>query len=248
MTSLSDIITTQKSVEDSVKQMMMNFEAKLKACPRTDSVDQVYNEFSSFRSHVQSVLHLLQQQITDLSTQLDIIEMRHRQKFLLLNGVAEKPDENVPHIVLDVLQKNLGMELSSSAISKAYRLGNSTSGKVRPILLRMSSPEQRADVWKRKTKLKGTSYVLAEYLTKQRKAVFLRARNHFGVKNVWSIGGTIMVKLPNGSRRKIPSNLDLETLMSTHPKPGDSESASQQQTSTIKDNSRQKSSRRPVKK
>lgn len=52
MTSLSDIITTQKSVEDSVKQMMMNFEAKLKACPRTDSVDQVYNEFSSFRSHV----------------------------------------------------------------------------------------------------------------------------------------------------------------------------------------------------
>lgn len=246
MTSLSDIIATQKSVEDSVKQMMMDFEAKLKASSRSDSVDQLFLDFSTFRSHVQNVLHLLQQQITELSFQFDNIEMRHRRKFLLLNGVIEKPGENVPLMVLDILQKNLGMELTSSAIETAYRLGNQSDNKVRPIVLRMSTPMQRADVWKRKTKLKGTSFVLSEYLTKQRKSLFLKARSHFSFRNVWSIGGSIMVKLPNGSRHKILNNLDLEKLITAHPKSAEGEPASQQQLST-KDNSRSRS-RRPVRK
>lgn len=248
MTSYTDIIATQKSVEDSVRQMLVDFESKLKASPRTETVDQVYTEFSNFRTHVQNVLGLLQQQIMELSSQLDIIEMRHRKKFLLINGVEEKPGENVRHIVLDVLQNKLGMELTSSAISKAYRLGISSNGKIRPIILRMSSLELRADVWKRKTKLKGTSFVLTEYLTKQRKALFLSARNHYGVRNVWSIGGCIMVKLPNGSRHKILSNLDLEKLMLAHPKLADREPTSQQLPTSQKENSRSKSTRKPVKK
>lgn len=247
MTSFSDIVATQKTVEESVKHMMMEFETKLKASSRTDSVDQLYLEFSTFRSHVQNVLQLLQQQITELSNQVDNIEMRHRKKILLLNGVAEKPGENIPLTVLDILQKHLGMELTSSAISKAYRLGSPTNGKIRPIVLRLSSYEQRADVWRTKTKLKGTSFVLSEYLTKQRKSLFLKARSHFNIRNVCSIGGTIMVKLPNGSRYKIESNLELENLILKHPKLAESETASQQQLPSSKDNSRSRS-RRPVKK
>lgn len=248
MTSLLDIIATQKSVEDSVKQMMMDFEKKLKASSSTNSVDQLSAEFSTFRNQVQNVLHLLQQQITELSNQLDNIEMRHRKKFLLLNGVAEEPGENVPFMVLNVLQKNLGMELTSSAISAAYRLGSKSNGKIRPIILRLSSPELRSDVWKGKTKLKGTTFVLSEYLTKQRKSLFLKARSHFSVRNVWTIGGSIMVKLPNGSRFKILSNLDLEKLISAHPKVAESKPPSQQELSANKDNSQARSSRRNVKK
>lgn len=248
MTSFSDIIATQKSVEDSVKQMMMEFETKLKASSRTDSVDHLYTEFSSFRSHVQNVLHLLQKQITELSNQVDNIDMHRRKKFLLLNGVAEKSGEDVPLMVLDVLKKNLDMELTLPAISTAYRLGNPSNGKIRPIIFRMSSPEQRADVWKRKIKLKGTSYVLSEYLTKQRKSLFLNARSHFSVRNVWSNGGNIMVKLPNGSRHKILNSSDLDNLILAHPRLAESEPASQQQLPTIKDNNRSKSLRRPVKK
>lgn len=86
----------------------------------------------------------------------------------------------------------------------------------RPILLRFKDIAMRKLVWRAKTKLKGTSYVLSEFLTRQRQATFAAARKLFGVRSVWTVDGNINIKLPDGKRRRVLSHEDVVNLGAEH--------------------------------
>lgn len=204
MTSIADIAETQRMVMLSLSQRMAEFEAHLKASPPGADLSGLQNDFANFKEHVWGVLSVLQQQIAEVSRSVDVIEMRHRKKFLLLGGVPEQPDEKLPDCVASLLRSKLGFtDFSPSSLTTCHRLGTSTNGHVRPILLRFEDLCVRGEVWRSKTKLKGSSYVLSEFLTRQRQSAFTAARRLFGVTNVWTMDGNITIKLPDGKRRRI---------------------------------------------
>lgn len=210
--------TEALELHKSLLQRMTDFEAKLSTLPRTQGLENLSQEFTVFRDYVHDIFSIQQQQISSLSIQLDNIEMYHRRKHLILNGVTERPDEDVPAVVSDVLCKSLHTDsIPLSSISSAHRLGVSSQDKIRPVLIRFSTLALRNEVWRRKAQLKGTPLVLSEFLTKQRKALFLEGRRHFGMRNVWTIGGVIYIKLSNGSRQKVACQADLDELISKFP-------------------------------
>lgn len=104
----------------------------------------------------------------------------------------------------------MGMaDFSRGSIKVCHRLGSTTQGKQRAILMRFYDRECRAEVWKKKTSLKGSGITISEFLTKERRGVFSAARNHFGVSRCWTQEGSIIIALPDGSRQK---NVTVEIL------------------------------------
>lgn len=130
--------------------------------------------------------------------------MRHRRKFVLLGGVTEQPDEKIADVVTSILNSKLALsDLKASSLTVCHRMGMASDKRPRPVLIRFADPEVKAVVWKTKTKLKGSPYVLSEFLTKQRQSTFSVARKLFGVPNVWTLDGNINIKLPDGKRRRV---------------------------------------------
>lgn len=219
MSSIADIAETQRLAIKSLNQRMADFEEHLKISSAGADLSGLHKDFTVFKEHVWSVLSALQLQIAEVSRSVDVIEMRHRKKFLLLGGVPEKPGEQLPESVASIVQDKLGIaDLAPSSLTVCHRLGTASEGHSRPILLRFTECSIREQIWKNKTKLKGSSYVVSEFLTRQRQSAFTTARKLFGVTDVWTMDGNINVKLPNGKRRRVFTVEEVIALGAEHGK------------------------------
>lgn len=201
--------------------MMKKFadlESQLKAssAPRSGlTLQRLQEEISEFKTHVWSILNLLRQQISEIARSVEVSEMRHRRKYLLVSGIPEDIEE-LPVYVAKLFNSKLGVpDISCDKLNICHRLGILSEGKCRPVLVRFSEYSDKSSVWKKKTAFKGTSYVVSEFLTRRRQSLFLQARQHFGMKNCWTADGIIMVKLSDGSRHRIFEEEDLKGIIAS---------------------------------
>ncbi|CAG5009960.1 unnamed protein product [Parnassius apollo] len=96
---------------------------------------------------------------------------------LILSGVSEKADENKAGIVTTILKNNLGLnDITAFSFMVVHGLGSTFTGQSRPVLFRLTDSSLRYTLWRKKASLKGTLFVLSEFLTKQRKAVIMEER------------------------------------------------------------------------
>lgn len=209
-----------EGLESNLLKRMEEFEAQISPGKSAlKDVSQLCSEFSAFKNIVWSILKLLRQQISEINKSIDTSEMRHRRKFLVLSGVPESPNEDLNCTVMGILQGNLTMhDLSQADMRSCYRLGAVRDGQTRSILIKFADVCTKNNVWQKKSLLKGSTFVLSEFLTRTRQTVFIAARSAFGMRNVWTLDGNILVKLPNGNRRRIQSNAELNALIASYGK------------------------------
>lgn len=220
MALLPDVEKTQKELESCWLQRMAEFESRLNAAvsPRNPTLLQLQDEFRAFKDLVTNMLHLLRKQVHENAKAIDTMDMRSRQKVLLVNGVPEDPDVDAEQKVLDLLHNTLGLpHVSSSSFKRCHRLGSKGTDNIRPILIHFTDHRRKAEVWSLKSKFKGTPFSLAEFLTRPRQLVHKRARKHFGMRNVWTLDGNIYIKLPGGGRAKIFGEEELDSLVAKYP-------------------------------
>lgn len=220
MSQLAEILSAQKSLEESFTRKMEALEAQIQcAGPAKDTVARVAEEFRTFRELIFGMLGLLRTQISECVKQVDGLETRHRRKALIFQGVAEVDSEDSAAVVLDVITNKLGLKnFSTSSIRVCHRLGAANKEHHRPILVRFSTYEDKSVVWKAKTRLKGTPISVKEFLTRVRQSVFVRARLHFGMRSCWTQDGVIVLKAFDGSRHKVSSMDELDPLLAKFPK------------------------------
>lgn len=215
-----DVENVQKELEQCWTQRMADFERRLNAVsvPSNPSIQQLQVDFQSFKEVMLKMVRLLGQQIQDNARTIDSMDMRSRQKILIFSGISEDPVINDEQKVLSLLHNTMGLtDVSSSSLKRCHRFGNKGKNNIQPVLVHFCDHRTKADVWSRKTKLKGSPVSVAEFLTKPRQEVHKRARKHFGMRNVWTLDGTINIKLPGGTRVKIATQVELESLMLKHP-------------------------------
>ncbi|CAH2048363.1 unnamed protein product, partial [Iphiclides podalirius] len=168
------------------------------------NLKELSSDYINFKNFVCSTFKFLRKQINQLLANVDSIESRHRRKFLLIGGVPEEENENVRELAVSVFTKNLGINnCTGQSLQVCHRLGAMTNSRPRPILVKFEDSAVRREVWSKKTLLKGSPYMVSEYLTRMWQSLFLEARRHFGIRNVWTLDGVINVKLPGGSRAKV---------------------------------------------
>lgn len=199
---------------------MADFEDRLKAAstPSNPTILQLAQDFQAFRDLIGNMLNLLRQQISDCSKTVDAMDMRQRQKVLLFKGIPEDPDLVVQHEVLKIISDNLGVpHVSEASLKRCHRLGAQHGDRPRAVLVHFRDHHTKSLVWKSKSKLKGSSVSMSEFLTRTRLSLHSMARKHFGIRNVWSLDGTIHIKVPGGARQKIVTEDELLSLMAKFP-------------------------------
>lgn len=170
-------------------------------------------EFNAFKEFILSALKSLQSQIEALADMYDQMEMRNRRKILLVHGVSEEEKDPVK-AVSDMVTKHLKLSNFNitSSVKQCHRLGKLNTTRPRPILVKFCDLESRSMVWSAKTHLKQTGLTVSEFLTKRRHEIFMMARRRFGISKCWTQDGCIIVLGQGGSRCRVMSMTDLDTI------------------------------------
>ncbi|KAF9799424.1 hypothetical protein SFRURICE_003121 [Spodoptera frugiperda] len=226
MSEIAEVRSTQKSLEekfaplqDLVTKQMEALQAQIQAAgPSKDTIAKVAEEFRTFRELIFGVLKLLRGQMSECSRQIDELATRSRRKALIVQGMPEREDENTSESVLGLINEKLGCNLTTTSIRASHRLGQATADHHRPILVRFASVDIKSSVWRAKTRLKGTKIAIREFLTRERQAIFVQARQHFGMRSVWTQDGVIVIKASDGSRCRITTMGELSPLLAKYPK------------------------------
>lgn len=214
MSNFLEIAESQRVLESSVQKMLSDFESKLHKPPGVKlTLNVLSEEFAVFKDQTLALLKVIREQIQALAVSQDNIEMRHRRKYLLLNGLPEVADENVSARISSIITEQLKIpNVTTTSFKACHRLGKHAEGRVRPVLVRFSDISLKSTIWNMKTSLKGTPYALSEFLTPRRHSIFIQARTVFGMKSCWSLDGNIFVKLPNRERVRVESAEDIVRL------------------------------------
>ncbi|KAF9409720.1 hypothetical protein HW555_011010 [Spodoptera exigua] len=214
------ILSVLNSWEERVDKKMKAVEVQIQAAgPTKDTIARVADEFRTFRELVFDMLKLLRLQIGEHSQRLDDVEARSRRKALIIQGIAEVASEDCTDVTLGICNTKLGLNLTGASIKVCHRLGQQTStDHHRPILVRFASIADKMKVWRAKTGLRGSKIAVKEFLTKSRQSVFVKARQHFGMRACWTHDGVIHIKDPEGGRHKMTTLDELNPLMTRYPK------------------------------
>lgn len=218
MANLTTILEKQNSLEAMLIKRCAEFEALYNSKSTTDddiSLHKLHTEFTLFKEQMFDIIQLLRLQITEICKSLDSHEMLHRREYLLISGIPENTAEELDVVVSTIIHNNFGIqEVPKAAFRSLVRLGKKpqAEGKARLVLIRFADMSLKSMIWKKKTCLKGSPYVLSEFLTRRRQNLFVNARKTFGFKNCWTRDGNIMVKTASGDLRRVESDDDLEKL------------------------------------
>lgn len=213
-----------ESIKHSMVELTQHFNSKMEEFQKnlnsssntTSPTASIAAQFNAFRSFMLNALEGLQLQVQLLTKQCDNIEMRSRRKILLLHGVSEEKKEDTASQAIMVLSKHLKMpDICTDDISRCQRLGKSTIGKPRPILVKFRDQLLRNQIWYSKTSLKGTGVTLSEFLTKTRHETFMAARQRFGISKCWTKDGCIIIVGPDGTRHSVVMCSDLDHITNT---------------------------------
>ncbi|KAF9424118.1 hypothetical protein HW555_000827 [Spodoptera exigua] len=219
MSEYSDLVKIHESVQESVTRRMNEMEAQIQSAGQAkDTVAKVAEEFRSFRELIFKILGLLRSQINECSRRIDDMETRHRRKALVFQGLVETEKEDCRKLICNVINSKMSLDISESEITVCHRLGVGHKDHHRPILVRFSSLELKASVWRAKAGLRGSTYSVKEFLTKTRQTLFTKARQHFGMRSCWTQDGIIYVKAGDGSRHRVTSIEALDLLLLKFPR------------------------------
>lgn len=175
------------------------------------------SDYMNFKKLIWKAVESLQEQMGFVLASLEDLETRSRSGMLLLHGVAESEEENVPAIVVAAFKESLQVQnVSTDSFFACHRLGRKLNSKPRPILVKFGCLRTRAAVWAAKRKFKGSGKTLSEFLTASRHAVFLEARRIHGVRGSWTSDGRVVVQCSDGRRHKVTTMAGLRSL----PAPG----------------------------
>ncbi|KAF9408023.1 hypothetical protein HW555_012150 [Spodoptera exigua] len=218
MSQITDIITVHKNVQESLLKKMGDIEAQIQSAGSSkDTVARIAEEFRTFRELVFDMLKLLRSQVTECCRNIDGLEMRNRRKAVVFQGIPEEDREDCSQVMLQIINGKLGQDFPVSALKVCHRLGVHNKSHHRPILVRFSSVDYKASVWRAKTRLQGTKITVKEFLTRPRQEVFVRARQHFGMRACWTQDGNIFLKASDGSKHRVVCMEELSPLLDKYP-------------------------------
>ena len=167
--------------------------------------------------------------ISNLLNKIDELEQYSRRNCLLINGIKEvdplnenvsektsevSTQENTDITVLLLFNEKLGVDVHIRDIDRTHRIGRQkqkNEDAPRQIIVKFSNYNTRQRVFQARRKLKGTQITTVENLTSKRVAILSKARNKFGVRNVWSLDGRIFAVV-EGVKTRIDSIEQIDGL------------------------------------
>lgn len=142
----------------------------------------------------------LQEELNVMTDRLELLEQYSRLDNIRLFGLDEKADENITNEVISLFNTKLQVEVKAEDISICHRLRSKVDG-ARPVIVKFCRRSIKNNIYRVKSRLKGTKIIMREDLTKQRTIAVSDLNKRFNYKNVFTNNGNIFVKLSNKIHR-----------------------------------------------
>lgn len=149
-------------------------------------------------------------QICELEAKIDDQEQYQRRQCLRLFGVKEEEGEDTDAISMQIAEK-IGVELNVADIDRSHRVGRRDTDRPRPIIIKFVSYRKRGEIFRKKKNLKGSGMVLREDLSRMRHNLLKEAIAKFGLHNVWTNDGDIIVN-HGGAKKRLTRMTDLRNM------------------------------------
>ena len=129
-------------------------------------------------------------------SETDDLEQYSRRNCLVLHGVNESNEENTNEIIIKTFSEELGVEIKEDDLDRSHWLGKPKrkDNKTRAIIVKFTRYAVRKEIFMNKSKLEGKLLLITESLTSSRMPLLSDAQRKYGVRNVWTSTGRIMVK------------------------------------------------------
>lgn len=188
------------------------------AVKRDKLKDKQIEDLTFELQETQATLRQVNKKATD--TQMEL-----KSKNLVINGIAEKPDENCKTSVTTFL-RNIIPNFSADSIENAYRLGKPAKKLVRGMLVKFKNLESKQSVMVKKSALKDRKDLNKVYcnddLTDENRKVRQKIRliakfaNSQGYKDVKAKGNKLILKGRSFNEKELtllPSGLRIENVV-----------------------------------
>lgn len=156
----------------------------------------------------------LNENYNDLKLQVERTEWYSRRNNLRVLGVPEIENEDTVDVMLNILHDKLNLiNITKYDIEGLHRIGARKKGsKHRTIMVRFANYRIRNEVYKAKSKLKGSKMSVKEDLTPRRLGIFMKACAEFNFRNVWTSEGITYVNY-NNQVYKLEKEEDINEFM-----------------------------------
>ena len=160
-----------------------------------DVLEKHRKEKEKIINNLKGEVSYLSEKLGKLEESIDAQQQYSRRNCLLLHGIEETKGEDTDNIVLEVLNNDMGLNISKTALDRSQRIGNpKINKKSRPIIAKFVRYYDKRDVFMNKKCLKGKGKSITESLTVFRMQKLKNARDEHGFFNVWTVDGKIMFK------------------------------------------------------
>nr|CAH7769490.1 unnamed protein product [Callosobruchus chinensis] len=205
-----------KQLEDFFTKSMESFSNRLKQAVNKGTTDirDLENDYNTFKGDILNILQNIKTMLVNVDNRIDTIEVDSRRNVLLIHGIPEKKEESVTGEVKTVLKTlKLNDEIFSENIEECHRFGLPKSDQTRrprPVVVKFNNYTFKQAVWGAKKNLKGTNFMITEFLTKNRLNIYNEARKVFGNHKCWTTNGLIRVVTPDGKKQVITTQAQIE--------------------------------------
>jgi hypothetical protein len=130
----------------------------------------IKTEIASVKCDLSRKVNTLEAEVANLKSELSRANTEFQKKNVLVEGITEKKLETWIETERQIkdLFKKLGIP-ESTEFDECFRIGKTTEGKVRPILLKLIKLKDKRPIMSSSTKLKGTNIYVNDDLTKQQR-------------------------------------------------------------------------------
>ena len=204
------LINCLKSIENQVKELFtFHEEAKESQIKVTESLEFMSAKFDDLEKEIkkkdekinqlEKTIENLAEKQKSLSSEIDDLEQYSRRNCLVLHGVNESNDENTNEILIKTFSEELGVQIKEDDLDRDHRPGKPKrkDNKLRLIIVKFTRYAVRRKIFTNKRKLKGKRFFITESLTSSRMQLLGDAQRKYGVRNVWTSNGRVMVKENN---------------------------------------------------
>lgn len=139
-------------------------------------------------------------------------EQYSRRTCLRIFSIAEDMTVDRDSIT-EFFKDKLEVDIAVEDIDRVHRIGKrqqENANKPRAVIVKFTNYKARSLVWRNKSKLKGSQFIILEDLTKYNLNILKEAKQRGSYQSVWTSDGKIFAKDLNGSKRRIHSITDLD--------------------------------------
>lgn len=176
----------------------------------------IESRFVELQSKVMNYVKALNEKVDSLAEQVDAMDAYSRRNSLLVHGLPESEQEDCLKMVTELLRDKEIANISNEQVDRVHRVGPPKVNQKhpRPVVVKFCSYVQRHEVFANKRKLKSSGISITEQLTAARMGLLKMAKDRFGVRNVWSMDGTLIV-LQGQRKFKFTTLKGLSSIRST---------------------------------